>query len=157
MIIACFDLGTSTGYAIRKSDGMIISGVIDCKPNNFDGAGMRFIKFRDALDSFRVVTDGIDRIYYEKVVFMPKSNAAGQIGGGMMATLQAWCEDNKIPYEGINVSRIKKFITGKGNASKDEVYRAVESRIFEGKVGDYNEADALALLYYIEDKLDARA
>ncbi len=38
--------------------------------------------------------------------------------GGFLAVLSAWCEENNIPYQGVNVKTIKRFITGKGNASK---------------------------------------
>ena len=48
------------------------------------------------------------------------------------------------PYLGVPVATIKRHVTGKGNASKDEVVKAVRARGHAPK--DDNEADALALL-----------
>ena len=66
--------------------------------------------------------------------------------GGFLATLTAWCEQQRIPYEGVPVGSIKRFITGKGNAGKDAVIEAVRSRGFHPK--DDNEADAIAILLW---------
>jgi Holliday junction resolvasome RuvABC endonuclease subunit len=46
----------------------------------------------------------------------------------------------------VPVGTIKRFITGKGNASKDQVIAAVQAH--GHKPEDDNEADALALLYF---------
>jgi crossover junction endodeoxyribonuclease RuvC len=51
---------------------------------------------------------------------------------------------NKIPYEGVPVGTIKRHITGKGNATKEEVIAAVRAKGFSPV--DDNDADALALL-----------
>ena len=61
-----------------------------------------------------------------------------------MAHLTAWCEHHQIPYQGIPVGTIKKHITGKGNASKEQVIDAVRQKGFLPV--DHNEADSLALL-----------
>ena len=50
------------------------------------------------------------------------------VHGGLLATLTAWCEQNVIPYQGVPVGTIKRFIAGKGNADKDAVIAAVQSR-----------------------------
>ena len=51
-----------------------------------------------------------------------------------------------MPYKGVNVKTIKRFIAGKGNASKSEVIEAVKKKGFLPK--DDNESDALALMFY---------
>ena len=51
---------------------------------------------------------------------------------------------NKIPYEGVPVGTIKRHITGKGNATKEEVIAAVRAKGLSPV--DDNDADALALL-----------
>jgi len=60
-----------------------------------------------------------------------------------MAVLTAWCEENKIAYEGVPVGTIKKFTTGKGNAPKTAMVEAVRSWGYSPC--DDNEADAIAL------------
>ncbi|MFP3022643.1 MAG: Holliday junction resolvase, partial [Wolbachia sp.] len=72
--------------------------------------------------------------------------------GGFLAVLSAWCEENNIPYQGVNVKTIKRFITGKGNASKSEVIEAIREKSFSPR--DDNEADALALMFYISKDIN---
>lgn len=73
---------------------------------------------------------------------------AAHVYDGMLATLTAWCEAHGIPYRGIPVGTIKRFVTGKGNASKGDVIAAMRARGFA--VVDDNEADALAILITAE-------
>jgi hypothetical protein len=53
-----------------------------------------------------------------------------------------WCEERGIPYEAVPVGTLKKFWTGKGNASKGEMIEAARERGFEP--ASDNEADAIA-------------
>ncbi len=53
---------------------------------------------------------------------------AAHVYGGLLATLTAWCEHHQIPYEGIPVSTINKATTGKGNASKVEMIKAMYAK-----------------------------
>ncbi|MFP5382262.1 MAG: hypothetical protein ACLGG4_08355, partial [Gammaproteobacteria bacterium] len=57
-----------------------------------------------------------------------------------------WCEHHGVPYQGVPVGTIKKHVTGKGNASKDEMMAAMRARGYLPT--DDNEADALALLHW---------
>ena len=86
----------------------------------------------------------IDAIYFEEVRRHIGVDAAHAYGG-FLASLTAWCEEHSIPYQGIPVGTIKKFITGKGNASKGEVIAAVKA--LGSNPADDNEADAIALLH----------
>jgi len=67
--------------------------------------------------------------------------------GGFMASLTAWCEHHEIPYQGVPVGTIKKALTGKGNASKAMMIKAVQK--LGSNPADDNEADALALLHFV--------
>ncbi len=87
-------------------------------------------------------------MYFEEVRRHLGTDAA-HCYGGFLAVLSAWCEENNIPYQGVNVKTIKRFITGKGNASKSEVIESVKEKGFSPR--DDNEADALALMFYIMD------
>ena len=51
-----------------------------------------------------------------------------------------------MPYQGVPVGTIKRFITGKGNADKQAVIAAVKERGFSP--ADDNEADAIAILLW---------
>ncbi|GHT98694.1 hypothetical protein FACS1894126_4420 [Alphaproteobacteria bacterium] len=61
-----------------------------------------------------------------------------------MYTLAAVCEELAVKCTGIPVGTIKKFATGKGNASKEEMIAFAKSQGFTPV--DDNEADALAIL-----------
>ncbi len=140
MKILSLDLGSITGWAMN-SDG-IHGGVLNLKGGRYEGGGMRFLRFRQWLDALPVIPEVI---VYEEVRRHMGTDAA-HIYGGLQGQLTAWAEERKIPYEGIPVGTIKKFITGKGNAGKKEVIAGVEKKGFAPE--DDNHADALALLLY---------
>ncbi|KAF5269416.1 hypothetical protein FQR65_LT14972 [Abscondita terminalis] len=135
------DLGKQTGWAILK-DGVIQSGSENFHGSRFSGGGMCFLSFSNWLNSLK----DISAVYFEEVRRHLGTDAA-HCYGGFFAVLAAWCEGEKIPYKGVPVGTIKRFITGKGNASKSEVIEAVKNKGFIPQ--DDNEADALALMFYI--------
>jgi Holliday junction resolvasome RuvABC endonuclease subunit len=143
--ILALDLGTTTGWALRSSDGTINSGSTNFRPQRFEGGGMRFLRFKRWLAELKDMTGGIHALYFEEVRRHVSTDAAHAYGG-FLATLTAWCEHHQIPYQGVPVGTIKKHATGKGNASKDEVLSAM--RALGHAPTDDNEADALALLHW---------
>lgn len=143
--ILALDLGTTTGWALRGSDGHITSGSEGFRPQRFEGGGMRFLRFKRWLTELKAVADGIDALHFEEVRRHVSTDAAHAYGG-FLATLTAWCEHHQIPYQGVPVGTIKKHATGKGNAGKDEVVAAIRAR--GHAPSDDNEADALALLHW---------
>ena len=143
--LLALDLGTTTGFALRGGDGAIHSGTVSLRPSRYDGGGIRYLRFRGWLDG--VVEDsGVPgAIHFEEVRRHIGTDAA-HIYGGLLATLTAWCEQKRIPYQGVPVGTIKRFIAGKGNADKAAVIAAVRARGFNP--ADDNEADALAILLW---------
>ena len=51
-----------------------------------------------------------------------------------------------MPYQGVPVGTIKRFVANKGNADKQAVIAAMRERGFEP--ADDNEADAIAILLW---------
>ncbi len=145
--ILALDLGTITGWAIRNELG-ITSGSVSFKQDRFQGGGMRFLNFQRWLGQLPKV----DVVYFEEVRRHLGVDAAHAYGG-FLSTLTSWCEMNQIPYQGIPVGTIKRFITGKGNASKEEVIGAVKTLGYTPI--DDNEADALALLHLTVEDLSS--
>ncbi len=139
----CLDLGTHTGWALRDGANTA-SGTFDFKGRRHEGGGMRYLRFRGALEEIRKAGP-IKAVFYEEVRRHAGTDAA-HVYGGLLATLTSWCEahEPKIPYKGIPVQHIKKHVTGKGNADKASVIAAV--RKFGFSPSDDNEADALALM-----------
>lgn len=143
-VVLALDLGTRTGWALRSDDGVILIGTELFLPRRFEGGGMRYLRFKRWLDLFSA--DLVDAVYFEEVRRHAGVDAAHAYGG-FLATLTAWCEAHKIPYQGIPVGTIKKHATGNGNASKAAMIDAARSRGFDPC--DDNQADALALLHLV--------
>ncbi len=143
--IIALDLGTNMGWAI-SDEGNISSGTVSFKNQRFEGGGMVFLRFKQWLTEVKNMLNEIDAIYFEEVRRHVSTDSAHKYGG-FMAHLTAWCEHHNIPYSGVPVGTIKKHITGKGNASKQDVIDAVRSKGFLPQ--DDNEADALALLDFV--------
>ncbi|WP_341810098.1 MULTISPECIES: Holliday junction resolvase [unclassified Wolbachia] len=144
MSILTLDLGKQTGWSILHN-GVIQSGSESFHGSRFSGGGMHFLNFRKWLNQMKEKFPSIETVYFEEVRRHLGTDAA-HCYGGFLAHLSAWCEENHIPYQSVPVKTIKRFITGKGNASKSEVIEAVKEKGFLSK--DDNEADALALMFY---------
>lgn len=146
-VVLALDLGTKTGWALYNNDKML-SGVEDfsLKAKEKNRPGKRFEKFEEFLNLMHQKYN-INYVFFEKVMQHHKSRAAAAIYSGFWAILINYCEKNNIVYEGVGVGTIKRFITGKGNASKEDVVNSLKYRGFNN-IKDDNEADALALLLY---------
>lgn len=140
MTTLALDLGTSTGWALRRPDGIILSGTAAFKPGRYEGGGMRFLRFAQWLDGL----DKPSEVYFEEVRRHRGVDAA-HVYGGLLAHLTAWCEARSIPYAGVPVGTIKAHATGKGNASKEMMIAAMRAKGFNP--ADDNEADALSILF----------
>lgn len=128
----------------------IVSGCVNFSNKQYEGGGMRYLKFRRWLGSLPQPTE----IYFEEVKQRPLSVAAGHVYGGFLATLTGWCEEKEIPYAGVPVGTIKKFATGKGNAGKREMIVAAMKDGLDTL--DDNEADAYWLLKYSLEQQNIR-
>lgn len=145
MNILALDLGTTTGFALSPTHGSIVSGVWNNKGGRYEGGGMRYLRFRNRLDEMQKLAP-LESVYFEEVRRHNGTDAA-HVYGGMLGILTSWCEVHAIPYSGVPVQTIKKFITGRGNASKEQVVASVAALGY--RPADDNEADAIALLLYV--------
>ena len=143
--ILALDLGTTTGWALCGHGGLITSGTASFKPGRYDGGGMRYLRFTNWLTELDRLSGPINVIFYEEVRRHAGTDAA-HVYGGLMATLTAWAELHRIPYQGVPVGSIKKHATGKGNADKLAMIAAARARGYSP--ADDNEADAIAILHW---------
>ncbi len=144
-VIVALDLGSETGWATRNRDGRMLSGTVSFRPSRYDGGGMRYLRFQNWLTQFAGELPAISAIYFEEVRRHLGTDAT-HVYGGLLATLTAWCEQRRIPYQGVPVGTIKRFIAGTGAADKQAVIAAVRARGFAP--GNDNEADAIAILIW---------
>ena len=146
--ILALDLGTTTGWALRRHDSLITSGTVSFKPSRYDGGGMRYLRFTNWLTELDRLSGPVAAIWFEEVR-NHKGVDASHVFGGLLATLTAWAELRGIPYSGVPVGTIKKHAAGKGNAPKAAMIAAARARGF--LPADDNEADAIAILFWAMD------
>ncbi len=151
MTVLTIDIGTTTGWCLHN--GAFLNGSLDLRGDRHEGAGMRFLRFRGWLNE-QHRTCPIHAVFYEDVL-AHKGHYAGQVYAGLRSILMVFCEENSIPYAGVGVGAIKKFVTGKGNAGKDAMIAAVRTHGFSPI--DDNEADAIALMLYVLEKPEVQA
>lgn len=143
--LLALDLGTTTGWALRGADGLITSGTASFRNGRFDGGGMRYLRFTNWLGELERLSGPIAAIWFEEVR-AHRGVDASHVFGGLMASLTSWAELRGIPYQGVPVGTIKKYLTGKGNAPKQAMIDAARARGFSP--ADDNEADAIAILLW---------
>ena len=143
-ILLSLDLGTAIGWALSNKRGRIMSGTAHFRPRRFEVGGMRYLRFKHWLNETRDVLGEINAVYFKEVRWHHYYST-------FLSSLTAWCEEHSIPYEGVPVGTIKKFITGKGNADKTAVIAAVKALGHQPE--DDNEADALALLHFAREQM----
>jgi Holliday junction resolvasome RuvABC endonuclease subunit len=135
------DLGSATGYAIYEND-KILSGVRKLQHDRH-ASGVRALDFCRWLTQM-IKEHSISHVYFERV-YAHSGIEAAHLYGYFMHTLAALCEEMKIKCTGLPVGAIKKFMTGKGNATKEEMMEAARLRGFNPQTDD--EADALGILF----------
>lgn len=137
--VLALDLGTTVGWALY-ANGQFKSGSFKTKLNDGEIPGLRFLRFRrEFLPTFH----GVREVWFEKVRRHEGTHAA-HIYGAFWGILQSWCAAEFIPCHEAEVGDIKKFIAGRGNATKAQVVAAVRKLGYEPE--DENEADAIAIL-----------
>ena len=141
MNILALDLGTDYGFAIYKDDGKFISGTKKLRTYK-EKFGARFHEFRKWLLDI-ISKHSIDSVYFERV-YGHKGVEAGHCYGGFMYTLASVSYQQNIPCISFSVQAIKKFMTGKGNATKDEMIAAAREKGFNPETDD--EADAISVM-----------
>lgn len=144
--VLALDLGTKTGWAFGSSldPSVVMHGWQDFSPGKFSGGGMRYLKFENWLGEI-VAQSHATEVVYEGVRRHVGTDAA-HVYGGLMATLTKFCEKCALPYAALPVQTIKKWATGKGNASKEQVRDAVIGWGYTGLI-DFNQCDAIAILH----------
>ena len=138
------DLASTTGWAFWEKNGPYTSGTWDFTVKKNESDSMRLIKLRTNLDDFLannplLGTNGL--VSWEEVNFV-KYRLAYRTHEQLVATLTLWCTDNQIPFTSTPVGRIKKYATGKGNASKYKMAEAAQQKWPKYNFIDDNEVDA---------------
>lgn len=150
-MILTLDLGATTGWALLKNDGTILSGFK--KVDDKKMAAQRYPNFLKLLDEIRAQAPGrIERIIYE-IVYMPqKSSRAAYAYGGYIACLEVWCDDAIIPLSGLSCVQARKAVFGNGRMSKDETFQELKKTY--PRLVDHNEGDAIVMALWAKQSLE---
>src|SRR5678815_2081568 len=146
--ILSLDLGTRTGWAILEH-GRREHGVEDFHGKRDESTGLRWLKFRRWFEYMVADKGRPDLVVFERWVSHLKGGNA-EITAGFTTRVVEYCTERKIEYQGLSPTDIKKWATGKGNASKPQMMEACVRR-FNVRIDDENEADAYLLLRYAEE------
>lgn len=133
--ILALDQASECGWAITST----IYGTWDMTTRKDESSGMKLIRFKAKLTEVHSAQK-LDLIVYER----PAGRNAHAIihAAKLVGIVEEFCEANHIQYRAYSASEVKKFATGKGNASKDQMILAAKEKL--GYTGDnHNEADAL--------------
>lgn len=151
MNILAFDSGTKCGWATLM-DGKIESGVQEFTLQRGESPGMKYLRFRVWLRAI------FDLVKPDLAGFEQAHHRGGfttDLLIGMNTRIEEECAGRGIEHTSVHSAILKKFATGSGRASKEEMV-AEASRRFEREIIDHNEADALLILAFLMEKFVER-
>lgn len=143
MKLLALDIATKTGWKSPTA-----SGTWDLTPNRGESSGMRLIRFKAKLMEI-MKAENISIIAYERPAGFHKQ--ALIIAGELVGVLKMVAEEHHIHLACYSATEIKKFATGKGNATKQEMIKAAQKKGYSPQ--DDNEADAIHLYDLAINKL----
>lgn len=140
--LLALDLGTHTGWAIRRRDGSIVHGTESFSPRKSWTPGQRWLRYRSWLAQI-IDREQVHAITYELVHRHLGTEAAHAYGAFQACTeMAAGCRGIELLTVGVGTT--KRHWTGKGNADKAAMIAEAKRRGF--RPVDDNAADALAIL-----------
>jgi hypothetical protein len=149
MNVLALDLGTMTGWAYWNGN-RAESGTVDFSIQRGESVGMRFLKFNQWLAAhFAPPLAQTELIAYEAAHH--RGGAATQILAGFETRVHEFCALHGLHHVSVHTSTLKKWSTGKGNASKEQMQIECASRWGCGLLDD-NEADARMVLAWALDR-----
>jgi len=148
MNILALDCATKTGWALQTDH--LESGVQTFDLRRGESRGMRFLRFRAWLKGM-IEQHRPDVLVFEQAHH--RGGAATEVGVGLATRVMEIACEYEIEYQTVHTGTLKKYATGKGNASKDEMLKRARERWPEQHVEDDNQADALWILDWAKQEL----
>lgn len=154
--LLALDLGSKAGYCVVDLEELriVARGTFAPRRAEGEGLGMRYLRFRHWLRETVIGDRGAPldvELHYEEVK-AHKGAQAAHVYGGFQSVVTSFCEEFGIPYGSVPVSTIKRHAAGKGNAPKAAVIAGVAGKFGLPDLTDDNEADAIALAWYVADR-----
>lgn len=144
--ILALDLGTKTGYALRRRDGTLRYGTEVFTPQASWTPGQKWQRYRAWLSKI-IAEEAVNLIVFEDVKAHGKGAVlAAHAYGGFRAMLEMVADGHRVRLVPVGVGVVKKHWTGKGNADKGAMVEQAKARGFRPETD--NDADALAILHW---------
>lgn len=143
MNVLALDLGTRTGWAVRLGTRRE-SGVQTFDVKRGESPGMRYVRFRKWLDDMDAFGP-LDLIVYEQ--FHHRGGPPTEVAAGFATRVLEHCAMRNVQHAVVHTMTLKKWTTGRGNADKAAMRRAVHERWGVDTASD-DEADAVAILHW---------
>lgn len=148
IVIVGLDLGRNTGVVTLHPDGKATGHTWTLRHDKsfVDRDGNGFQDFSKALFNyiFSIDLEYPDHhiiIGYEDVQFI-RSRAQTNIWSGLRAVVYVECTDHTDYIHSVPTGTLKKYATGKGNASKEQMMKTIPDGIFDDIVITDDIADA---------------
>lgn len=141
------DCATACGWAVGAAQTCFEYGTKNLAPNGKHASpGSRYRRLRSLMIDTKKKFPDLKMIAFELPIFDHTSQLQKAYSHGYVAVIQLFCADHGMGYRGVHVSSLKKFITGTGRASKDEMIAAIKSRGYDPQ--DDNAADAIGIFLW---------
>jgi hypothetical protein len=136
--------GLQTGWAFSPGPGVIISSSWDLSAWRGDDA-IRYQLLKNTFDEFWFLNEAKNfEVLFEQAHRIPGTQTCR---AELLRPLKAWClERGLAPPQPVGIGQIKKFWTGRGNVTTEDMVAEARARGFDPVDG--NEAIALALLHW---------
>jgi len=162
---AAFDFGESCGLAFCDlrpgeviKDVTVYLDLLSLAIGAFDSTGLRFLRLEQFLDVLAPDVIGFENVKYTppQDLFIGKLSPAAILArtatpteffGALKSFLVTYAERRGIPAKGYEIAEIKKYATGKGNASKVVMTAACNARLgtdFDAATCEQTGADDMA-------------
>jgi hypothetical protein len=113
----------------------------DLSPQGLESGAARFVRLRSFLNVVQPAVIGYEDVKYSppREFFVNKKfgipavlsrvATASEVLGGMKVTVATWAEENNLISNGYAIATIKKYATGSGKASKEEMIIAANKSL----------------------------
>jgi Holliday junction resolvasome RuvABC endonuclease subunit len=137
------DLGSCSGWAVRRADGTVRSGVhLSPTEPHAERIGKYYEWLAQLYDLYQP-----DVITYEFVQFMHQSTDAARIYYGMMTCVCLLARQRGAILYPVSVSALKQTATGSGAAKKERMEAAAKRQWPDQNIKSHDQADALWLMH----------
>lgn len=122
-------LGLQTGWAVHERNGTI---KFDCKPfrsSEYEGEGMKFVRFRYWLDEISKKYGSFDAVVFADIQHHSSMQSA-IVYGGFLGHLTGWCDWRQIPYIGASMADVHKLVTGGDGIDQQSLIDALRRKGF---------------------------